>query len=251
MGHRALQTLAHRPFPLPPSPWLMAMRWLDLAFLHWPVPAAALQPLLPAGLQVEQHDGTAWLGIVPFRMTGVRARLLPPLPGSGAFAELNVRTYVRHGEVTGVWFFSLDAASWLAVRAARLGFRLPYFDARMRCERRGDGVHYDSTRTHRGAPPARFAAHWWPTAPAAAPHRDSLAHWLVERYALFTAGRDGTVRVGHIHHPPWQLAPATVELQHCDMTRLCGIELCGPPPLVHAAQRQDVVAWAPRASPAG
>ena len=224
----------------------MAMQWLDLAFLHWPVPAAALQPLLPRDLEIDEHSGTAWLGVVPFRMRGVRARFLPPLPGSGAFAELNVRTYVRHRGIAGVWFFSLDAASRLAVRAARASFRLPYFDASMRCERHGEGVHYHSERTHTGAPSAVFAAHWWPTAPASVPHGDTLAHWLVERYALFTAAKDGSVRIGHVHHEPWRLAPAEVVLQRCDMTRLCGVELHGAPPLVHAAMPLEVVAWTPR-----
>lgn len=246
MPHPALQTLAHRPYPPPPAPWAMHMRWLDLAFLHWPVDAAVLRPLLPQGLELDLHGGTAWLSVVPFRMTGVRLRCLPPLPGSGAFAELNVRTYVRAGELTGVWFFSLDAQSRLAVRAARFGFRLPYFDARMLCERHGEAVHYHSERTHRGAVPARFAARWWPTAPVAVPHGDSLAHWLVERYALFSTARDGSVRVGHVHHAPWQLAPAEVELHCCDMTRLCGVELHGPPALAHASAPQEVLAWAPR-----
>ena len=224
----------------------MTMRWLDLVFLHWPVPAAALQRLLPSGLEVEEHNGTAWLGVVPFRMTGVRVRCLPRLPGSGAFAELNLRTYVRHAGVPGVWFFSLDAASRSAVRAARLTFHLPYFDARMSCERHGDVVQYRSERTHKNAPPALFNARWWATAPHVQPHRDTIAHWLVERYALYSAARDGSLRIGHIHHEPWQLAPASIEIQTCAMTRLAGVELEGPPAFVHDALPLAVAAWAPR-----
>lgn len=246
MVHPALLVLGHRPFPPPRAPWAVAMRWLDLAFLHWPVPAANLQPLLPPDVEVEEHGGTGWLGVVPFRMVGVRARCLPPLPGSSAFAELNVRTYVHHRGVAGVWFFSLDAASKLAVRAARRTYRLPYFDADMRCQRRGEAVDYACQRTHKDAAPAHLVAHWWPTTASAPPRGDTLAHWLVERYALFTTARDGSVRVGHIHHPPWQLAAAEVELQTCDMTRLLGIHLDGSPLLVHAAAPLDVVAWAPR-----
>ncbi|MEZ5962441.1 MAG: DUF2071 domain-containing protein [Planctomycetota bacterium] len=247
MGHPALQTLSHRPFPLAPGPWVMAMRWLDLAFLHWPVSAAVLRPLLPADLEVDERDGSAWLGVVPFRMSGVRARGLPPLPGTGAFPELNVRTYVRHRGLPGVWFFSLDAASRVAVRAARAWFRLPYFDARMQCERpHEDTVRYRSERTHTGAPAATFHARWWATAALASPRRGTLAAWLVERYALFTTARDGSVRVGHIHHEPWQLAPAEVEVQECEMTRGCGFELSGAPILMHAAAPVAVVAWAPR-----
>jgi len=98
---------------------LMFMRWHDLLFMHWPVPADALRPLIPSRLGLDTFGKEAWLGIVPFYMTGVRPRFVPPIPGISAFAELNVRTYVTADDKPGVWFFSLDAASKLAVRAAR------------------------------------------------------------------------------------------------------------------------------------
>ena len=248
IAHPALAVTAHRSEPLPARPWFMAMQWHDLLLLHWPVAAAALQPLLPPPLEVEQRDGSAWLGIVPLLMRGVRLRGLPPLPGSGAFPELNVRTYVRHQGVPGIWFFSLDAGSPLAVRAARALFRLPYFDARMRCERRGGHVHFGSERTHRGAPPAAFAASW-PPPPAFAPTvPGTLPHWFAERYRMYVRTRDGGVRTGHVHHAPWQLAATTVLVDCCDMTRVCGQALAGPPAIVHAAAPLAVIAWLPVAT---
>jgi len=139
----------------------MHQRWHDLLFAHWPVPAPAIASRLPAGLELDTFEGRAWLGVVPFRMSGVRLAGLPPLPGAGAFPELNLRTYVRRGDVRGVWFFSLDAASRLAVEAARLGFGLPYFHARMSTRPDGDGIVYSSERTS-GATPVRFEAGWRP-----------------------------------------------------------------------------------------
>lgn len=121
----------HRPWPLPDGPWAWRQSWHDLLFAHWPVAAAELRPLIPSALTVQEFAGRAWLGVVPFRMTGVTRRPLPPLPGLSAFPELNLRTYVELGGKPGVWFFSLDAASLLAVRIARLLFHLPYFHARM------------------------------------------------------------------------------------------------------------------------
>src|SRR5687768_7850915 len=115
---------AHRPWPTPSRPWVMFMRWLKLLFMHWPVPADSLRPFIPAALELEQFDGRAWLGIVPFRMSATRARFAPPLPWVSNFPELNVRTYVTAGGKPGVWFFSLDAANPLAVRAARWMFHL-------------------------------------------------------------------------------------------------------------------------------
>ncbi len=135
--HPALERTDHRPWPLPESPWVMAMSWHDLAFLHWPVSAAALAKKIPPGLTLDTFEGDAYLGVVPFHMTGVRPRLGPSIPGVSSFIELNVRTYVTTEGKPGVWFFSLDATSRLAVRAARRFFHLPYFDARMSSVRGG------------------------------------------------------------------------------------------------------------------
>src|SRR5262245_28854026 len=122
-----INDVAHRPWPLPSTPWTIAMRWHDLLFLHWPVCPATLRPLIPRALEIDTFDGRAWLGVVPFRMSGVRPRYFPALGHSAAFPEINVRTYVQTPGRTGVWFFSLDAASWLAVRVARACYGLPYY----------------------------------------------------------------------------------------------------------------------------
>jgi hypothetical protein len=238
-----LADTSHRPWPMPARRWSVYMQWHDLLFLHWPVPAAALQSLLPAGVEVETFDGSAWLGVVPFVMRRTRLRPLPPLPTACNFPELNVRTYVRAGGRSGVWFFSLDAASRLAVLGARVGFRLPYFRAAMTCRRDGDEVRYRSERRHRGAPPATFAARWRPRSPFAATEPGSLASWLTDRYCLFAADRRGRIGRTDIHHRRWQLAPADVAIEHCAMTALLGFELSTPPVSVLAAAPLAVVAW--------
>src|SRR5262245_4697721 len=221
------------------------MDWEDLVFLHWPVAAAVLQPLLPRGLEVEQFDGSAWLGVVPFRMAHTRLRWLPPLPTARAFPELNVRTYVRCGDRTGVWFFSLDACSRLAVAGARALFRLPYFAATMHCERHDGSVVYASGRRDRRAPEAVFVARWRRIGSAIAAPAGSLPHFLTERYCLFTASGDGLPRCVEIAHAPWRLSPAAVELGTCDMTRLLGIDLPARAPYALMAEPQSVVAWTP------
>jgi len=243
--HHALASSTHRPWPLPQRPWALTMDWEDLAFLHWPVAASALQPLLPPGLEVELYDGSAWLGVVPFRMARTRLRWLPPLPTTHAFPELNVRTYVRSGDRAGVWFFSLDACSPLAVAGARALFRLPYFAATMQCERLDGSVVYASGRRDRRAPAATFVARWRSTGSAFRAPAGSLPHFLTERYCLFTASGNGRPRCVEIAHAPWQLSPAAVEIATCDMTRLLGFDLPALPPYVLMAAPQSVVAWTP------
>src|SRR5947209_10714189 len=169
---------AHRPWPLPARPWIMAQSWHDLLFAHWPIEPAVLRPRIPAKLEIDTFDGKAWLGIVPFSMTGVRLRATPPIPWLSAFPELNVRTYVTVEDKPGVWFFSLDAANPLAVIAARLSFHLPYFNAHMACRIENGWIHYRSDRTHRNAPAASFLGRYLPTGPTYNPRPGTLEHFL-------------------------------------------------------------------------
>ncbi|MEO6595432.1 MAG: DUF2071 domain-containing protein [Planctomycetota bacterium] len=239
---------AHRPWPLPQRAWALTMDWEDLLFLHWPVAASLLQPHLPAGLEVDTFDGSAWLGVVPFRMARTRFRWLPPVPTTHSFPELNVRTYVRAKDRPGVWFFSLDAASRLAVAGARAGFGLPYFRARMRCERTADVVHYESERRDPRAPVASFRASWNSSRATAPAVPGTLEHFLVERYCLF-ALRAGRLMRGDVAHAPWQLAKADVQLETCDMTRLLGCTLDGAPVSALAAAPMAVAGFWPEVSP--
>jgi uncharacterized protein YqjF (DUF2071 family) len=215
------------------------MRWHDLLFAHWPVRADSIRPLIPGVLELETFDGWCWIGIVPFRMSGVRPRYVPlPL----AFPELNVRTYVRTPGRSGVWFFSLDATNWLAVRVARrLG--LPYYDARMNVEMKGETVHYESVRVHENAEPAEFKAFYRPTGPVYHSVPGSLDHWLSERYCLYGAIKPDRVVYGEIHHPQWPLQPAEIDMPRNTMARPLGIELPTTRPICHFARYQEVVAW--------
>jgi len=218
------------------------MDWEHLAFLHWPLAPRALDGLLPPELELETHDGDAFLGVVPFLMTNVRHRLAPTVPGTGVFPELNVRTYVTAGGKPGVWFFSLDATSRLAVRMARHFFALPYFDARMSIEEAGGEVRYRHERTHRGAWPASFTARYRPTGEPLPAAPGSLEYFLTERYCLYAA-RGGRLLRADVAHQPWPLQSGEVELERCSMADSLHLPRLGAPPLVHVARRVETVAW--------
>jgi uncharacterized protein YqjF (DUF2071 family) len=244
--HPALRTTEHRPWPLPRAPWVGRQRWCDLLFAHWPVPAAALRPLVPPELAIQEREGTSWVGVVPFRMEDVAPRGVPALPGVSAFPELNLRLYVEAGGKPGVWFVSLDAASRLAVWAARRFFHLPYFHADMECRDDGARIHYASARRGAGAHVA-FRGAYGPTSDVARARPGSLEHFLTERYCLYARAPTGELVRAEVHHAPWPLQPASATFVENTVGDAQGIALAGPPALLHFARRLDVVVWAPRA----
>lgn len=226
----------------------MAQSWHDLLFAHWRVPEALVRSMIPPALEVDTFDGSAWLGVVPFRMSGIRPRWLPPMPRVSAFVEMNLRTYVRHRGQGGVWFFSLDASEPIAVRVARRWFHLPYFEARMSCTTLpGGDVEYRSERTHRGAPPASLRGRYGPRGDVVLSRAGSLDHWLTERYCLFTTDDRRRLIRGDIHHAPWPLQPAEARIEECNVPAAHGFVLSATDaPRLAFVRRIDVAIWAPR-----
>lgn len=226
---RSLREVEHRPWPLKREPWLMGQTWLRLLFAHWRVPHDVLRPHVPDVLELEEFDGSAWLALTPFRVVGLRLRGVAPLPLLSSFHELNCRTYVRRGDRAGIWFFSLDASSRLAVEAARRSYRLPYRRARI-------SVRGDTFDVRRLDGSGSFTARYRPVGTPAPAAPGTLEHFLAERYCLY--GENGRTRAD-IHHLPWPLQPAeaTVEQSGISPVPLEGEPLC------HYAERQDVVVW--------
>ena len=241
--YQMLDDVAHRPWPLPEGPWFMTQSWHDLLFAHWPVDARMLQEQLPPGLQLDTFDGQAWLGVIPFHMTNVAPRAVPSIPFVSAFPELNVRTYVTlHGK-PGVYFFSLDAGSSLAVAAARALFHLPYFAATMSVEEVNGEITFRSRRETRMPGIADFTATYRPVGPVQPPRAGTLEYFLTERYCLYTVDGSFHAKRLDIHHWPWPLQTAEARITVNTMADAAGIRLPSIAPLLHFSKRQDVVAW--------
>jgi uncharacterized protein YqjF (DUF2071 family) len=243
--HPALKFVEHRPWTLPKGPWIMAQNWHDLLFAHWEVPVEKMREQVPRGLEIDTFRGQAWIGVVPFRMSGVRLRGTPAVPGLSAFPELNVRTYVTAGGKPGVWFFSLDAANRIAVEAARAWFHLPYFSARMTSEAGGDEIRYVSKRTDRRGHGESLHVKYGACGNCGNAKSGTLEHFLTERYCLYAERLDGTLLRGEIHHGPWTLQTARAEFGENTMTTALGLELSGEP-VLHFSKLQAVVVWPPR-----
>lgn len=243
----SLRETEHRPWPRRPFPWVIGQSWLDLLFLHWPVPAARLRAHVPIALELDEREGTAWLGITPFELVGFRLVVSPPVPKLSNFPELNVRTYVTYRGKPGIWFLSLDAASRFAVAAARRFYRLPYFHASVEAKRVEDAVSFRSERVDPRGHVAAFSLRYEPNGEERRPLPGSLAAFLVERYGLYAIGERGEVLRAEIHHPPWRLRPALIDIAENTMPPP-GLELPSEQPLAHYAARQDVLVWPPGAA---
>jgi uncharacterized protein len=235
---RSLEHTEHRPWPIAPRGWTMGQTWEDLLFAHWRVPADVLRAYVPAELVIEEHDGSAWLGVVPFAITNLRLRGLLPLPRISSFLELNVRTCVRAADgKPGVWFISLDAASRPAVEAARRAYKLPYFHARMSAMTDGEWIAYECARI--GEPGRVFSGRYRPVGDVSSATPGSLEAFLVERYCLYSTDQRNRLYRAEIHHPPWPLQAAEAEIE---LVSVSPVPLEGDP-VCHFSRRQDVLVW--------
>ena len=238
-----LSQSAHRPWPFPNKPWVMAQSWHNLLFAHWSFPPETIQALIPAGLTLDTFDGRAWVGVVPFYMRNIRLRGLPPVAYTSAFAELNVRTYVTRDDKPGVWFFSLDASNRIGVEVARTFFHLPYFMTDMRLTRHERTIDYFSHRVDRRTGDGDFIGSYHPVSEVYLSEPGTLDHWLTERYCLYSQRRDGALFRGEIQHVPWPLQRAEAEIKRNTVTEAHDIRLPNDAPLLHYVEQLDIIAW--------
>jgi uncharacterized protein YqjF (DUF2071 family) len=225
----------------PPGRAIGYQVWTHLLFVHWRVPAELVRPLIPEELTLDTWDGSAWMGLVPFDMSGVRPWWFPAVPGVSHFLETNVRTYVHfHGRDPGVWFFSLEASNSLAVRIARWRWHLPYYRAAMTLDRRGESIDYRSRRLWPGPPGAGcgIRAEIGPllgqdvadrvlSAGRAIP--GTLEHFLVERYILYATSARGELYWGRVYHTPYPIREARLTEFEDTLVPAAGITPAGPP----------------------
>jgi len=236
--HSSLAMTDHRPWPLPDTPWIWRQTWTDLAFFHWRIPVATLRPLVPADLEIDTFDGSAWLGLVPFALSDFSIRRLPAVPWLSAFLETNLRTYVTDGRKAGVWFFRLDATRALAVLGACIGLGLPYVWSRMEMTR-STGIDYTVRRGR-----AQLDVSYRAEGPASAAAPGSLTSFLTERYCLYATHLGRLSRL-EIHHGPWLLQDGSATIRQNSISEAVGLPPVIGKPLVHIAARQDVIGWPP------
>jgi uncharacterized protein YqjF (DUF2071 family) len=238
-----LEDVKNRQWPVPDEPWILKQAWNDLLFAHWPVARDRLRELVPADLELDLFEREAWLTITPFRLSDLSPRGVPALPWVSSFDEINVRTYVVYKGIPGIYFFSLDANSTVAVGGATTLFHLPYFLADIEVKDDRGRLAYRSRRLTDVT--AEFQGEYAPAGPLFEPQRGTLEYFLTERYCLYTHDSARNAYRVEIQHRPWQLQTAEAQIAINTMADAAGARLPSMAPVRHFARRQDVLTWRP------
>lgn len=199
---------------------IMTQQWLDLTFLHWRAAPETVQPLLPRGTRPDLHDGSTWVGLIPFRMVGAGVGRGPAVPWLGSFAETNVRLYsVDEQGRRGVVFRTLEASRLAVVLGARGAFSLPYAWSRMRVSETDGVLTYAS---HRRWPGPRAVGAHVAVRPGPVVGRDPLAEFLTARWGLHTRAFGRLLYVPN-QHETWPLQRAELLRLDDTLVAACGL----------------------------
>lgn len=227
-------------------PWVISQRWGHLLYLHYRVAPDQLRGLLPAPLELDEFEGSAFVSVIPLHMEHVHLRDLFAVPGTANFAEVNVRTYVVHNGVPGVYFLSIDAASRFASFVARSTFHLPYSRASMTFEH-SDGS-YEMRSTRAGATPVTFEATYRPTGRTVEQPPGSETRFLAERYCMYVIGRSGRLLRGDISHLPWTITTVEASITRNDLLAANGVTPLEEQPIAAYSEGSDARCWPVRSA---
>jgi len=151
---------------------------------------------------------------------------------------MNLRTYVNGPAGSGIWFFSLDAAKFLAVAGARITFGLPYFWSDMHVEIREKENFYFSNRGGRAEARIRVAKE------QRIMEQCDLDVFLTARFRLYSTRR-GRLFTAEVQHPPWELNALRVLEFDENIRRTMGVEFSSRDFLCHHSCGVDAKIGAP------
>ncbi|MGM7723666.1 YqjF family protein [Metabacillus sp. Hm71] len=238
-----LNDFIHRPFPLPSKKYIMRQTWRNLLFLHWPIPLEKLRPYIPSALQVDTFNGSAWLGIILFVIEGIYPLGLSSVSLTPSFPEINVRTYVTCNGKPGIYFMSIDVENWASLKIAKNWYHLPYHSAEISFRKEGQTFHCHSIRKGNESAPISFMGKYVPVSEVYCPKEGTLDHWLTERYCMYSSKKGVNIFCGDIHHRPWPLQKAEVEVVKNTLFTPYQFDLSEVTPIAHFSTGVDSLIW--------
>ena len=227
-----LEQTEHRPWPKPKGRWKFYQEWNNALFLHWPVDKSVLEEWVPTEIEIDTHNGDAYISVVLFEMNNIRPRMLPAVGGLSNFYEVNIRTYVKYGSKTGVYFLNIEASSKLFCSMAKIISGLPYQFADIFKV----GKSYTSENE---AASSSLSAEY--KIGEKIVNKTDLDLWLTERYALFQEDRR-YINQFELHHLEWEIRDASLESLSLDYPKFNKV-LAGKPAKIQYSDGVKVAAW--------
>lgn len=238
-----INDIIHRPFPLPSKNWIMRQKWRNVLFLHWPIPVEKLRPHIPSSLQIDTFNGSAWLGIILFVLEGIFPFEIPSISLTPKFPEINVRTYVKYDGKPGIYFLSIDVMNWASLKIAKNWYHLPYHSSQIFFQKEEQKFHCHSIRKGNENTPISFKGKYAPVSEVYFPKEGTLDHWLIERYCLYSSNNGINIYCGDIHHRPWPLQKAKIELVKNTLFTPFHFDLFEEKPIAHFSIGVDSLIW--------
>ncbi|MBS4174515.1 DUF2071 domain-containing protein [Bacillus sp. FJAT-49736] len=238
-----LNDIIHRPFPLPSKRWIMRQSWRNVLFLHWPIPPEKLRPHIPSILQIDTFNGSAWLGIILFVIEGIFPFGLSSVSLTPKFPEINVRTYVTYNGKPGIYFMSIDVENWASLKIAKRWYRLPYKSAQISLRKEKQTYSFQSIRKGNENPSISFKGEFGPVSEVYYAKEGTLDHWLTERYCLYSSNNVGNIYCGEIHHRPWPLQKAEIEMVRNTLFIPFNLDFPKVKPIAHFSTGVDSLMW--------
>ena len=227
-------------------PWLVAQTEAEMLFLSWPVEPARISGRIPAGLALDTFEDRAWITLIPFRMERMRARWLPPIPPFSRFAEVDCLTYVRSGAVTGIWFFRIDAGTLVGSAIASLLFGLPYHHSRVALDQGDEWREFSSIgRAEGSGERPELRVRYRPRGPAHQAAPGTLAHFIVERFVMFSRSGRGTLLQGREARPPRSIQECEVAVHRNTLPEAADVPGPAGDPVAWYCARSAIRTWLP------
>lgn len=227
-----LNTTEHRPWKIPSENWKFYQEWSHAIFLHWQVELTELEKFVPKELEIDLFDGKPWVSVVAFTMEKIRPKNLPSFPPISNFDEINIRTYVKSNDKTGVYFLSMEGGTKLSCNIAKYMSELPYRFSKMK-----------RTENHYVASNSEFNDHLEIefTIGKEVKVKKELDTWLVERYALFQDTKT-SINEFEIHHLEWPINEIDLQKLSLNYHRFDKL-IKSQPNKKHYSKGVRVIAW--------
>lgn len=227
-----LNNTGHRPWDMPTDSWRFYQEWNNAIFLHWQVELADLEEFVPKELEIDLFEGKPWISVVAFTMEKIRPKHLPSFPPISNFDEINIRTYVKSNNKTGVYFLSIEGGKKLSCIVAKTVSELPYRFSKIK---RTTNQYSSSNSEFNENLDIQF------TVGSKIKEKSEMENWLTERYALFQ-DTEKSINAFEIHHLEWQINAVELKKLNINYPRFNTL-IKNNPDKVQYSNGVKVLAW--------